>query len=299
MVATRRLERLRTDLAARLDLPPPPMVVALSGGADSATLAALVSPQRLFHIHHGQPHSDRMEEAAAAIARTLGIPLTIERTVVEPWSEAAARTARYELLLAGLQTNEKLLTGHTADDQAETVLANILRGTGPDGVGGIPRRRGRIVRPLLRITRSETREFATLLGLPWEDDPTNEDLDPLRNRIRLRLLPLLEAEYNPAIRSALVGLGEIATGQVDAVLSGEQLGDGWRIPNAVLWAAGPDATARIVRAALRPWRGGYGLDRAEVRRVWEVVSGDRPSTELAGGLKVERSESWLLCRSLP
>ena len=275
------------------------MVVALSGGADSATLSALASPQRLLHIHHGQPHSDRMEGAATAIAHTLGIPLTIERTVVEPWSEGAARTARYQLLLAGLQTNEKLLTGHTADDQAETVLANILRGSGLGGVGGIPRRRGRIVRPLLSITRSETREFATLLGLPWEDDPTNQDLDPLRNRIRLRLLPLLEAEYNPAIRSALVGLGEIATGQVDDVLSGEQLGDGWRIPNAVLWAAGPDASARIVRAALRPWRGGYGLDRAEVRRVWEVVSGDRPSTELAGGLKVERSESWLVCRSLP
>jgi tRNA(Ile)-lysidine synthase len=296
MVTTRRLEKLRTDLEGLFDLPSPPFVVALSGGADSATLAALTNPTRAVHVHHGRPHSDQMEEAAVAIARVLGIPLGVERTVVEPWSEGVARDARYALLLANLKKDETLLTGHTADDQAETVLANIIRGAGPQGFAGIPQGRGRIFRPLLRITRSQTREFATLANLPWRDDPSNSDLDPLRNRIRHRLLPLLESEYNPGIRLGLQSLGEIAQ---SAPVLGEPTEDGWRIPASVLWAAGPAAGAQAIREALRPFRGGYGLDRAEVRRVWEIVVGEHKATELQGGLRVERDGSWLVFRSLP
>lgn len=299
MVATRRLEQLRTELQARLDLPSPPFVVALSGGADSAALAGLVAPVRLLHVHHGQPHSDRMQLAAEAIATALGLPLAVERATVEPWSEGAARVVRYDLLLARLEPKETLLTGHTADDQAETVLAHILRGSGLTGIAGIPRRRGRIARPLLEVGRTETREFATLAGLPWQDDPTNDETDALRNRIRHRLLPALEADYNPAIRSALAGLAQLAAGRDDGSPLGEVLADGWRIPNSILWAAGPNGAGRIVREALRGWRAGYGIDRAEMQRVWEVVTGSRTAVELRDGLRVQRDGSWLVCRSLP
>ena len=119
---------------------------------------------------------------------------------------------------------------------------------------GIPRRRSRVARPLLEIGRTETREFATLAGLPWQDDPTNDETDALRNRIRHRPLPALEADYNLAIRSALVGLAQLAGGRNDASPGGELLTDGWRIPNSMLWAAGPNEAGGIVREALRGWR---------------------------------------------
>jgi tRNA(Ile)-lysidine synthase len=240
-----------------------------------------------------------MEKAATAIAEALSLPLTVARCSVEPWSETAARSARYGLLMAELAGAETVLTGHTADDQAETILANILRGTGPIGLTGIPARRGRIARPLLKIWRSETREFAALAGLPWADDPTNEEPHTIRNRLRLGLLPQLEAEYNPAVKSALVGLGELSQPAKAQNDPGEALVDGWRVPNSFLWALGRESAALILRAALRPWRGGYGLDRAETQRIWEVVTGARSRVELQGGLSVSRSGSWLVCRSLP
>ncbi|MGI8518331.1 MAG: tRNA lysidine(34) synthetase TilS [Acidimicrobiia bacterium] len=299
MVATRRLARLRTDIDERLDLPAPPRVVALSGGADSAALAAVSGPVRLIHVHHGRPHSDRMQQAAESIAQVLKVPFKVEEVEIERWSEGAARGRRYELLLGSLREGETLLTGHTLDDQAETVLANILRGTGSEGLHGIPRLRDRIARPLLDVTRSETRELATLSGLPWEDDPTNDDLDPLRNRIRHRLLPMLEAEYNPAIRSALVGLAAGFRPRDRDLDLGELTSDGWRIANSRLWAAGFEAAADVLRSALRPLHGGYGLDRSETRQVWDVVIGERGATELRGGLRVERVGPWLVCRSLP
>lgn len=116
MVATRRLARLRIDIDGRLDLPEAPRVVALSGGADSAALAALSGPARLIHVHHGRPHSDRMQQAAEAIAKVLEVPLEVERAEIEPWSEGAGRVRRYELLLGSLREGETLLTGHTFDD---------------------------------------------------------------------------------------------------------------------------------------------------------------------------------------
>ncbi len=116
--------------------------------------------------------------------------------------------------------------------------------------------------------------------------------------------PLLEAEYNPAIRQALAGLAELMPTDRDVRPAGEQLADGqklygWRIANSVLWAAGPDGAARILRESLRQFHGGYGLDRAETQRVWEVVAGDRVATEVRGRIQVERAGPWLVCRSLP
>ncbi len=86
-------------------------MVALSGGADSAALAAIAEPARYVHVHHGRPHSDRMQNAAEGIARVLGAPLLVVAVTVEPWSEGAARDRRYEALLGSLQEGETLLTG--------------------------------------------------------------------------------------------------------------------------------------------------------------------------------------------
>jgi tRNA(Ile)-lysidine synthase len=273
-------------------------VVALSGGADSAALAALVKergPVRATHIHHGLPASDEMEEAAGAVAARLEIPLEVERTTIEPFTEAAARAERYRILVELTGSEEWLLTAHTRDDQAETVLAHLLRGAGSSGLAGIPARRGRIVRPFLQVSRSQTREFASLAGLPWKDDPENENPSHLRNRIRNSLLPTLEAEWNPEIRGALVAAAEAFSSLDVEKPTGERWEDGWRMANSVLWAAGRERGAALLRESLRPLRDEYGLDRAEVARVWEVVTDTSSATELRGGWRVYRDGPWLVC----
>ena len=301
MAPTRRLEELRKQIDGRTSLPSGSLLVALSGGADSAALAALVADRsltRAIHIHHGLASSDRMEQAARGIADQLSLQLVIERTRIEPFREETARRERYLLLESALTEKEWLLTAHTRDDQAETVLANLLRGAGSGGLAGIPARRGRIVRPFLQVSRSETREFATLKGLPWFDDPQNLDLSYQRNRIRHWLLPTLEAEFNPGIRSALVAAADAfsALKSIDAV--GETREGGWRVANSILWAAGAEQAALIARASLRGLYEGYGPDRAELARVWEVVTGAAAATELSGGLRVYRQGPWLVCARL-
>ncbi|MGH8924948.1 MAG: tRNA lysidine(34) synthetase TilS [Acidimicrobiia bacterium] len=298
MAATRRLEELRRQLDARTRTPSGPLLVALSGGADSAALAALIvdrSPTRAVHVHHGLATSAQMEEAAQAIAAQLNLPLVVKRITVEPFSENAARTERYRALDSVLAGGEWLLTAHTRDDQAETVLFNLLRGSGRGGLQGIPARRGQIVRPFLEVSRSETREFASLAGLPWRDDPQNEDLSYLRNRIRHRLLPTLEAEFNPGVRSALVAAADALSALTPDAPVGNQWEGGWKVPNAILWAAGPERAAVLLRASLRPFYDGYGPDRAEMARVWKVVIGAVPATELTGALRVYRDGPWLIC----
>ena len=298
MVATRRLDALAAAVAQRLDLPNGQWVVALSGGADSAALAWLTSragPVRAIHVHHGLAASDVLEQAARAVAGTLAIPVEVRSITLDRFTEDAARTARYRALSAALGEGEWILTAHTTDDQAETVMANLLRGTGVDGLAGIPSRRGRIARPMLDVTRSETRELATLAGLPWTDDPGNVDLDQLRNRIRLQLIPQLETEFNPALRRHLaVAARAISEANLVDPAPGEPFPGGWRVPAGVLWAMGPERAVRSMRSVVRRLRDGYGLDRRESERVWAVVCGTANAAELGGGLRVERAGPWFL-----
>jgi tRNA(Ile)-lysidine synthase len=298
MVATRRLSVLSEAVAQRLDLPEGKYIVALSGGADSAALAWLASrvgPIRAVHVHHGLAASDALEGAARGVAEALAIPFEVLPVALERFTENEARKARYDALASVRGQGEWILTAHTADDQAETVLANLLRGSGIDGLAGIPSRRGHISRPMLAITRSETRELATLAGLPWMDDPTNANLGPLRNRIRLQLIPQLEAEFNPAIRRHL-SVAARAISEMTAVGPdpGEAIDGGWRVAAGVLWAMGREGAVRSLRPVVRRLRDGYGLDRSESERVWTVVAGAAAAAELSGGLRVERSGSWFV-----
>lgn len=297
MVATRRLDELSAAVAARLDLPEEPWVVALSGGADSAALAwltARVAPVRAVHVHHGLPASDALENAARAVAAALSVPIAVRSVTLGHFSENEARNARYRALASATGEGEWVLTAHTADDQAETVLANLLRGTGLEGLAGIPLRRDNIARPMLAVTRSETRELATVADLPWIDDPSNNDLLLLRNRIRLHLIPLLEAEFNPAVRRHLANAARaISESNLNSLPIGEFFSGGWRIPAGVLWAMGSEEAVRSLRGVVRRLREGYGLDRRESERVWLVVEGGARAAELAGGLRVSRSGSWL------
>lgn len=235
-----------------------------------------------------------MESAATAIAQFLNIPIEVSRVSLDRFSEAGARAARYQAFDTIRAKGEWILTGHTSDDQAETVLANLLRGAGLDGLAGIPQRRGHVARPLLEVSRSETRELATLAELPWTDDPANLDEGPLRNRIRRELIPRLEAEYNPGLRHHLVSAAQAIselTSRRDSI--GERTATGWRAPAAVLWAMGRSQATDAIRRTARELSTGYGFDRAAGERVWAVVVGETGATEVGGDIRVVRSGPWI------
>lgn len=193
------------------------MLVALSGGADSLALAAATAfeaPRAGLRagaviVDHGlQDASADVAAAAADAARALGLdPVLVRRVDVtgEGGPEASARTARYAALDgAAAETGAALvLLGHTLDDQAETVLLGLARGSGTASLAGMAARSGRYARPLLGIRRAETRQACLDAGLePW-DDPHNADPAYTRVRVRERVLPLLEEELGPGVAEAL------------------------------------------------------------------------------------------------
>jgi tRNA(Ile)-lysidine synthase len=205
-----------------------PVLVAVSGGADSVALLASLAllrsqnepshagPLIAAHFDH-QIRPESAEDAAFVenLAARWDVPCLVgagEPGTLE--DEASARKARYAFFRqAAFQTGARYLAiAHTADDQAETILHRLLRGASLRGVSGIPRSRRltemtTIVRPLLGCSRADIIEFLQSHALDWRDDPSNRSGRYTRNRIRHELLPLLEASYNPRVRQALLRFG--------------------------------------------------------------------------------------------
>ncbi|SCL21052.1 tRNA(Ile)-lysidine synthase [Micromonospora nigra] len=222
-----------------------PVLVACSGGADSLALAAataFVAPRLgrsagLVTVDHGlQGGSAERAAAVAAWAEGIGLaPVECVRVEVagRPGGpEAAARAARYEALVAAARRHEAaaLLTGHTRDDQAETVLLALARGAGPRGLAGMPARRDAdgvpLLRPLLGVGREQTRSACEVLGLaPWED-PHNRDPSYARSRIRADVLPTLVRALGPGVVDNLARTARqvAADNAVLDQLAGEALG---------------------------------------------------------------------------
>lgn len=302
MAGSRRLTRLGSAAAAgaarALAGDSSPAAAALSGGADSAVLAWALQQTgrrvRAVHVHHGWPASDRMEAAAEAAAAWLGVDLTTVRVDASgPGSpEAAARSARYAALEGAARGGELIATGHTLTDQAETVLGNLMRGAGLDGLRGIRRRRGRLVRPMLDTARGEARELAVLLGVPFADDPANQDLSFRRVRIR-RALAAWERTLAPGIGVRLAELADLAEADLrllDELGAGVKVeeGGGWvRLPAPVLETMPPPAAARAVRRALRASGCGWPGVRKDVEAVLAAAGGGGQA-RISGGRPVER-----------
>jgi tRNA(Ile)-lysidine synthase len=306
VVATRRLNRLLAETADRVRLPEGPSVVALSGGADSAALAGLLvrggDAVRALHVHHGQASSDRLEETARAAAGFLGIGFTSLRIEPEqgPGFEARARTARYRCFEGDLGPQEKLATGHTLDDLTETVLMRLARGAGLDGLTGIPEQRQRYLRPLLRVRRSETRELATLMGLPWMDDPSNESQKILRNRVRSVLLPALEATFgrDPSVSIALSALQlQEERLLLDNLIDDTSLtvGNGSvTVPTAVLSGLDPALGARLLRRMWHLLGLEYPPGSEPVARALAVAARDRSSAQMGSGVTARVDREWFI-----
>ena len=308
MAATRRLSELRNAALESIDLPLEPIAVALSGGADSAILAWASmesgSESRSIHVDHSLPASGRLLQAAEEIASRLGIPFQVLK--LEPSlaaSEAEWRESRYAALEGALEPGEVLATGHTADDQAETVLGNLLRGAGSSGLAGIPTRRGSVARPLLGVWRSQTRELSTLLGLPFHDDPANTDTDIRRNSIRMELIPLLEERYNPRLRESLVrmarsiGSDETLLASIAAEAPIDLEPGRARVVAGVLRTLPRPVSARVVRTALRWLRPPHPGTAAEVDAIHQVALGATPRAEIEGGVVVRREGAFVTLSS--
>lgn len=199
------------------------VLVALSGGADSLALAAAVAfeaPRGDWRagaviVDHGlQAGSAEVAERAAEQARELGLdPIRIIRVQVSEAGEgpeAAARAARYAALESARAElgAELIMLAHTADDQAETVLLGLARGSGATSLAGMPARTATLARPLLGLRRETLRAACRDAGLEWWEDPHNFDERFARVRVRERVLPMLEAELGPGVTEALVRTAE-------------------------------------------------------------------------------------------
>jgi tRNA(Ile)-lysidine synthase len=211
------------------------ILVGVSGGPDSlALLTALVAFRegvrlvlRAAYVDHGlRPGAARREsDLVRRLGRRLGVPVTVLRRRVRRGRgeslEAAARRVRYHALaeMARRQGCSVLALGHTRDDQAETVLMWLLRGTGTTGLAGIPpvRQEGhvRIIRPLLNSSREQVETFLQAHGIRPLHDRTNDSIRFLRNRIRHELIPLLERRYSPQLRRHLGTLATIVREDLD------------------------------------------------------------------------------------
>ncbi len=275
-------------LLARCTFPPRGTVVtcAVSGGPDSTALLALAVAAGLdviaLHVDHGlRPGSGTEAEVVESSARRLGARFESVSAPVEPGPnlEERARVARYAVL------PDDALLGHTADDQAETVLLNLLRGAGLHGLAGM---RPGWRRPLLGLRRAETAQLCADLGLDVIDDPSNRDLRLRRNRVRHELLPLLndiaQRDTVPLV-SRMADIARAAADHLDAAAATLDPTDA----NAV--AAAPPVLARL---AVRAWLAtldplGHPPSSAVIDRVLAVAAGDRVATEIPGGWRVARS----------
>jgi tRNA(Ile)-lysidine synthase len=257
---------VRTALADLL--PGERVLVACSGGADSLALAAgaVFEGSRagwavgaIVVDHQQQSGSAGVAQRAAAVLRNLGCePVEVVAVEVAPGQgpEGAARAARYAALTSAAEARDAIvLLGHTRDDQAETVLLGLVRGSGVRSLAGMAATNGCLRRPLLSLTREQTRQACHALGLSAWDDPHNTDRRYLRVRVRHEVLPLLERELGPGVAAALARTARLARDDADAlddlaeeVLAAARVGiRTWKVD--VLAATFPALRRRVLRRA--------------------------------------------------
>jgi tRNA(Ile)-lysidine synthase len=296
--------------------------VAVSGGADSVALALALrecpnlGPLTIAHVNHQLrgTESDQDQQFVVELARQLTCDIRVEAIDVAARAaknranlEATARQLRYQWFdqLAEECQASWIATGHTANDQAETVLHRIIRGTGLQGLRGIAPQRGRILRPMLAVTRNEILDFLQERHQPYRTDSSNADPRFTRNRIRAELLPLLES-FNPNI---IRGLGRLASQAEDVFAEQHELAQKVLLqaerPRAgtILvfdWkrlAAETDDAIRLVFRAV--WeREGWPIDAMSLdhwQRLVEIVREKQPAVDFPAGVRVCRVGPVIQC----
>lgn len=266
------------------------VVVAFSGGPDSTALlhglhrasGALRVELHAVHVDHGLRDGSRADAAAAeAFCAETQVPLRIVRVRPRGGSEDAARDARHQALegAAGDLGAFTIALGHTADDQVETVLLHLLRGSGLEGIAAMAPREGLRFRPMLAIWRRQVEAYCAGQGIEARRDPSNDDRRFARNRVRHELIPLLEAGYNPRAREAILRLANAAREEHDAVAAQAQQwlrGRRGALPRASFSRLPLAARAETLRSL---WSATAGLarpagDAARIGQALRLVAGE-------------------------
>lgn len=293
------------------------LVVAVSGGPDSMCLLDTLNQLSddlgirlvVAHYDHGLREMEDEEETRLVreIAASLDLPFETEKADCldkdESSVEERARDARYGFLERVLKRHQaqKIATGHNLDDQAETVLMRLLRGSGPPGLAGIPPvRENRIIRPLVEIRREDIVSYLKVRGLPYAIDSSNTDTRYLRNRIRLELLPLMQ-EYQPQLVEHLGRLSVILRGE-DSYM--EEQAAGWigrraeelmdgdvAVPLKAFASLPCPLRNRIARQLVRKVGNGLRrIDNDHIRAIESLVNSSSPHAgiDLPDGLSVRR-----------
>ena len=275
------------------------VILAVSGGVDSMVMLHLLLCLRTrYHISLHVAHLDHglrgAESAEAAIfvrnqCEAHQIPVTI--TTAEGRAlrdrrlgslQAAARDLRYRFLeqVADEQGASRIAMGHHRDDQAETVLMNLLRGSGVRGLGGIPPVRGRIIRPLIESSREEIERYARQEGIPHVEDSSNQIPSYSRNRIRLQLLPELATRYNPRVAQVLASAATILEAE-DGLLRAMTERE---LPAVLISRSDEELVLSVPRMAALP----AALRWRLIRRSAECVRGARSDLSFQQTLRIDR-----------
>lgn len=298
------------------------IVAAVSGGGDSVALLYLLAEAGaalgatlagVVHVHHGLrgAAADADEACARDHAVATGVPIVVERADVARLArerghsiESEGRELREAAFARARETLGATLvaTGHTMDDQAETVLLRLARGAGVSALSGIRARRGHLIRPLLAFRRQELRDYLSERGLAWREDASNADLSVTRNRVRHRVLPLLAAELSPRVVEALARVAVLAAGEdaaLDALTASAAAttrrvtGGAGRIDVAALLAQPLAVRRRLVRAWLSE-AGARSAGFAHVEAVLALATTARRAARLSlPGSEVTLRDGWL------
>ena len=286
------------------------VVVGVSGGADSLGLLYVLDELEEYnlklivsHINHGiRPEEGKRDaEFVEEIAEKLNLPFELKEVNTPEFKkgsnlslEEAARVLRYQFFKEVLAKYEarKIATAHTLDDQAETVLMRLIRGSGALGLSGIPPvSEDYIIRPLIETPRSEVEEYLTAKGIKWVDDSTNRASDFLRNRIRHELIPELQ-EYNPRIKEALSRTASILRVEEDFIRSGAKnwlryvfgsAGEGELVGNISRYKLIPEALrTAFLRMAIEKLKGNLRkISFGHIDSMDELLLFETPSGEIS------------------
>jgi tRNA(Ile)-lysidine synthase len=299
------------------------VVAAVSGGPDSMALLHLLKTMAdkepfkivVAHVNHQfrGAESDAEAQLVGRVAKEWGFPfdtasLDLPNYIAETGmnAQSAAREKRYQFLkqVARQHSCSILLFGHHADDQAETVLMRVIRGTGPGGLAGIPKRRMEeqleLIRPLLRITKCELLEYCKRNGVPYAVDSSNVDRHYFRNAVRLDLIPMLE-KYNPKLQASLVRLADMAAAD-DNYMEAEALkafkdevtpsGEGFRLERRRFRGLHVALQRRLIKLILNCSSNPRQiLDFQHVEEITAAVSDERPTV-----IRLDIGDGWVMKR---
>ena len=303
------------------------VLIGLSGGSDSVALLFLLRELAengnftiagLAHVNHRlRPTADRDEAFCRELAARVNLRILVKSEDVKGYArgrnlsvEDAARRIRYDFMeqAADALGADRIAVGHTQDDQAETFLLKLIRGAGLTGLGGIHPRRGRVIRPLLDVSRADLRSYLAQRGERWIEDESNDDLENPRNRIRHVVLPELDCAASGPTRPAIARaaaltredaewLDELAARRyVDLADEGA---NGVTIDASALLAEPPPLRRRVLLKALRAVAGGREIGLDHVEAAMAASAGAAGGADIPGGRVELRRGKLVLIQQKP